>query len=238
MAKNEFHFKEFVVEQDQSAMKVCTDACLFGALIRTASHDRILDIGTGTGVLSLMLAQRTPASIDAVEIEQEAVEQCRQNFAQSQWSDRLVSYHADIQSFAQNAPACYDLIVSNPPFFQGQLQSQFPYKTTAKHDSYLSHSKLLRAASSLLTSSHSCFWLILPPEEAEQFSTKAIFHGLYQAETIDIIRKPGKPVKRRIMNFMPRQDLIPSHESFYICNKDHQYSQQFCELMKPYYKFL
>ncbi len=185
-----------------------------------------------------MVAQRTAIPVDAVEIDREAFEQCRDNFAKSRWHDRLTSYHADIQSFADNTATRYDLIMSNPPFFQGQFHSQYQDKSVAKHDNQLSHSKLLRAVSQLLSSSHGNFWVILPPDEAEQFSTKAIFHGLYQAETIDIIRKPGKPVKRRVMMFMPRQDVLPNREAFYICNRDNQYSQQFCDLMQPYYKYL
>jgi len=238
MAQDAFHFKQFVVEQEECAMKVCTDACLFGAMIRTADHNRILDIGAGTGVISLMVAQRTATPIDAVEVKEETVEQCRGNFARSNWHERLTSYHADIESFAHDATTRYDLIMSNPPFFRGQLRSQYRDKSIAKHDNHLSHSKLLKAVSQLLTPSHGHFWVILPPDEAEQFSTQAIFHGLYQAEIIDIIRKAGKPAKRRVMEFLPRQDVLPRHESFYICNAENQYSQQFCDLMQPYYNYL
>src|SRR3954469_11797521 len=126
MANNYFSFKQFIIHQDKCAMKVCTDACLFGAYVAdrfqiTNSKFHVLDIGAGTGLLSLMLAQKnSTVQIDAVEIDKAASEQAKENFKHSLWRDRLHIHHQPIQEFGMNT---YNLIISNPPFYENDLKS-------------------------------------------------------------------------------------------------------------------
>ena len=119
MSNNYFQFKQFTIHQDKCAMKVCTDACLFGAFVANEIQDKtinhILDIGAGTGLLSLMLAQKSNAAIDAVEIDKSTYEQAEENISQSSWKEKITVYNSGIADFYSNYK--YDLIISNPPFF-------------------------------------------------------------------------------------------------------------------------
>ncbi|MET4758482.1 tRNA1(Val) (adenine(37)-N6)-methyltransferase [Endozoicomonas sp. NE40] len=144
-----FQFKQFRVDQDQCAMKVTMDACLFGALVDVEESQRILDIGTGTGLLSLMAAQRSSAHIDAVELDDDAARQARQNVAQSPWSDRITVTQSAIQQFF-GAPDGYDTIICNPPFFENSLKAANDKRTMARHTESLSFSDLVQATSRLL----------------------------------------------------------------------------------------
>src|SRR5437868_5022622 len=139
MPNNYFQFKQFIIQQDNCAMKVCTDACLFGAYIanelQSIPVNTILDIGAGTGLLSLMLAQKTTAVIDAVEIDNAAFEQAKENIAASPWKEKINTYHADISTFKTGKR--YEHIISNPPFFEDDLRSNDEKKNFAKHDSSL-----------------------------------------------------------------------------------------------------
>ncbi|HUS02889.1 MAG TPA: methyltransferase, partial [Chitinophagaceae bacterium] len=138
MANDYFQFKEFIIQQDKCSMKVCTDACLLGSLLPVTSKNaepinRVLDIGTGTGLLSLMYAQRNiHAVIDAVEIEEDSFKQANENFIRSKWNDRIKIFYTDIRKFAPAKK--YDLIITNPPFYENELLSTEKNKNIAKHD--------------------------------------------------------------------------------------------------------
>src|SRR5690606_28939842 len=131
--------------------KVCTEACVFGALAKFDKPARILDIGAGTGLLSLMLAQKFNCPIDAVEIEQQAFLQTQINFKSSIWTERLRIFHASIQDFQSEAPEKYDLIITNPPFFTDHLQTRNPAKNLAIHNNSLSQEDLLESIAALLS---------------------------------------------------------------------------------------
>src|SRR5688572_17826532 len=141
MSNNFFQFKQFIVYQDRCSMKVCTDACIFGAyaaniISNSASQIlKCLDIGTGTGLLSLMIAQKTRAIIDAIEIEEDAFIQAKENFSNSPWRQRLRAVHTDAKHLSTWVK--YDFIVSNPPFYQNDLVSPLKTKNVAKHDTSL-----------------------------------------------------------------------------------------------------
>ncbi|HAA17064.1 MAG TPA: methyltransferase [Cytophagales bacterium] len=170
-----FQFKQFTVHQGQCAMKVTTDACVFGALAEAIAPQRILDIGTGTGLLSLMLAQRYHAPIDAVELDEAAAQQASQNFRLSPWSSNLHLHQGAIQEFTPSTS--YDLIVTNPPFFGNQLPSQNPEKRNAWHQTTLGSRELAEAISRLL-SKEGKGWVLLPPKEASTFQSHAQAVGL------------------------------------------------------------
>jgi tRNA1Val (adenine37-N6)-methyltransferase len=160
MSNNYFQFKQFKIEQENCAMKVCTDSCLFGAWLQpTENVTSILDIGTGTGLLSLMLAQKSTAQIHAIEIDKNAYLQANENFDNSVWKDRLHVHLGDIKSF--NFPNTFDFIITNPPFFKNEVESEMHTEKIAKHSLHLNLTELLSAIHRLLSDSGK-FAILLP----------------------------------------------------------------------------
>ena len=170
-----FQFKQFTVQQDRCAMKVCTDACVFGAWAGTLGAKRILDIGTGTGLLSLMAAQRNQtAQIDAVEIDPEAAEQARENVAGSPFAGRIQIHQTPIQDF--DPLHRYDTILINPPFFQSDLRSPDARINQAHHAESLTFSELLTAVARLMGGGGT-WHVLLPPEESTSLTKMAHAQG-------------------------------------------------------------
>ena len=153
-----FHFQQFSVIQRQSAMKVCTDAVLFGAMAPVNRGDRVLDIGTGTGVLSLMAAQLGAAQVTAVELTQQGYEEAHINFNNSPWADHLEAVHQDIQGFAMTARRQYDLIICNPPFFENHSKTTNSLRKVARHNDLLPFADLIESRRSVIIQSR----IILP----------------------------------------------------------------------------
>jgi len=179
-----FHFQQFSVIQKQSAMKVCTDAVLFGAMAPVNRGDRVLDIGAGTGVLSLMAAQLGAAQVTAVELTQQGYEEANLNFINSPWADRLEAVHLDIQNFAGTAGRQYDLIVCNPPFFENHGKTTNSLRKIARHNDQLPFADLIKSADQLL-SSQGLFYLLLPVHAVEKFAAAASvagFHLIHQTD--------------------------------------------------------
>src|SRR5688572_25214742 len=183
MANSWFQFKHFTVQQDKCAMKVTTDACLFGAWVaadlsssfekdtRTSFADRrLLDIGAGTGLLSLMIAQQTTMRIDAIELDDVTYEQSVENCMASPWSQQIKLLHADARQFA--APHLYDVIVSNPPFYEQELKSVEAKRNVAHHSEELSLDEVLSSIKNNLQPD-GCFYLLLPFKRAPQ--VRALF---------------------------------------------------------------
>ncbi|MEP7128610.1 MAG: methyltransferase, partial [Chitinophagales bacterium] len=137
MSNTYFQFKQFRIDQDQSAMKVATDACILGAATPAPADGAILDIGTGTGLLSLMIAQKCSGRIDAVELDEGSFHQATSNVQNSLWKDRINVIHSDVRTFHPNKK--YDLIICNPPFFENHFKSPFLQKNKAKHAVQLSY---------------------------------------------------------------------------------------------------
>lgn len=174
-----FRFKQFSVDQNHCAMKINTDGVLLGATASAENPKTILDIGTGTGVIALMLAQRFPkAQIDAVEIDLSSAETAEQNFNNSPFSDHLTLHPIAIEGFwLQKQHQPYDLIVSNPPFYLDSLTSPKENKTLSKHTSADFFEKLLEVIPNFLSLT-GCFWLILPPKTAnivKELAAKRLF---------------------------------------------------------------
>jgi len=173
-----FKFQQFSVLQQHSGMKICTDAVLFGAMAPVKQGDRVLDIGTGTGVLALIAAQLGAAAVTAVELTQEAFQEAGINFNNSPWSVRLEAVHQDIQSFAKTAAQQYDLIISNPPFFENHHKTADALRNIARHTDQLPFADLIGIAKSLL-SPQGLFYLLLPKHAAEKFCALALAAGFH-----------------------------------------------------------
>jgi tRNA1Val (adenine37-N6)-methyltransferase len=179
-----FRFQQFSVIQRQSAMKVCTDAVLFGAMAPVNRGDRVLDIGAGTGVLSLMVAQLGAAQVTAVELTQQGCEEAQLNFNNSPWADRLEAVHQDIQGFAGTAGCQYDLIVCNPPFFENHSKTTNPLRKVARHNDFVPFTDLIKSADKLL-SSQGLFYLLLPVHAVAKFAKAALVAGFYLIHQTD-----------------------------------------------------
>ena len=182
-----FHFKQFSVDQSGCAMKINTDGVLLGALAQAKNPQHILDIGTGTGVISLMLAQRfTDAQIDAVEIDATAAETAGNNFKNSPFPDRLTAYSVSFENYFEDHPEKkYDLIISNPPFHINSLESPMAKKTLAKHADGDFFEVLIKYVAAHLTENGLC-WLVLPLETSALVKTLADQHLLYLQKIISI----------------------------------------------------
>ncbi len=182
-------------------MKVGTDGVLLGAWSDATGAANILDIGTGTGLIAIMLAQRaSSATIHAVEIDEEACAQAAENINASPWADRLHAFHSSIQDFAKQINQKYDLIVSNPPFFSGGTFSHSQDKNSVRHTIKLPHGDLLMAVRSLLTP-HGKFCMILPQMEGLRFREMANNYGIYCTKLVEVVPKLGKPVERLLLQF-------------------------------------
>lgn len=197
-----FRFKQFCIEDNVSSMKVGTDAVLLGSVaeapkeISEPDEMRILDIGTGCGVVALMLAQRYgKARIDAIDIDEASTRQASENFKQSPWSDRLIAIHGDIRNYESEWR--YDLIVANPPYFTKSLHGPSERRNRARHDDNLTTDELTQAATRLLDGNGS-FWVILPPDATERLVQAAAQASLYCHRRIDLSDAADGQVKRSL----------------------------------------
>ncbi|TAN71271.1 MAG: methyltransferase domain-containing protein [Methylobacter sp.] len=179
-----FHFQQFSVLQKHSGMKICTDAVLFGAMAPVKQGDQVLDIGAGTGVLSLMAVQLGAAKVTAVELTQQAYQEADINFNNSRWAERLEIVHQDIQSFALTIERQYDLIISNPPFFENHSKTINTLRNTARHTDQLPFADLIGIAGRLL-SPQGLFYLLIPAHAVEKFSAQASAAGFYLTKRTD-----------------------------------------------------
>ncbi|MFB6318182.1 tRNA1(Val) (adenine(37)-N6)-methyltransferase [Saccharicrinis sp. FJH54] len=228
-----FRFKQFEIDQEGAAQKVGTDSVLLGAWVNHSLCKTILDIGCGTGVLALMMAQRFPhAMIDAVEIDDAACRCAVKNVENSMFKYRITVWHQKIQTFS--TPVQYDLIISNPPFFSSGLQSPAHQRSAARHTDHLTHDELLHSAERLLKDSGS-FALILPEQEANGIGLKAIRFGLFRTRTCHVHPLPGKEPNRVMITFQKDAADKLSVEHIVVRNADRTYSEAYKILTKDFY---
>jgi len=235
MANNYFQFKQFTIYQEKCAMKVCTDACLFGALLPKIANGNTLDIGTGTGLLSLMLAQKSPnIKIDAVEIDKDAYEQALINFAESNWNDRLSIFHNDICSYKSSYQ--YDFIFSNPPFYENDLKSNDDKRNLAMHTAGLKYEDLLSNVKRLLDLNGS-FAVLLPSSAEIKFIDKAAKFGLFATEITRFKQSTKHSFFRSVILFLreEKQTLI---KEISIKDEQNNYTDNFKDLLRNYYLFM
>lgn len=235
MPQHKFHFKEFSVSQENCAMKVGTDGVLLGAWTRIPDHaDSMLDIGTGTGLIALQLAQRSDCPvIDALEIEDMAFEQAVENFESSPWSDRLFCYHASLEEFRREIEETYDLIVSNPPFFDIHESPMDPRRKMARQREQMSYASLLEATGQLLSTQGSCAYIIPRVYEGE-FVELAGQNGLYPARITRVRGNQSSPLKRSLLQFT-RTAQTPEENELVIESERHAYTRGYVDLVKDFY---
>lgn len=233
MGNSWFQFQQFRVAQDRCAMKISTDAVLLGSLVQSEGPKRILDIGTGTGVISLMLAQRFPkATITALELDSEAASQARENCELSPFSDRLTVLQGRFQDFSVEER--FDLLVSNPPFFPDHLPASDPKRQQALHTDSLSFAELLRKASQILTPSGS-FWVILPPRQMQDFIQYGAAHGLFPRTRVGIRDTAAKPVHREVVSFTFSEAIASTPpEEILLKNEGGSYSARYQQLISGF----
>jgi len=216
MANNFFRFKQFTVYQNDRVLKVSTDSVLLGAWLPAGDYKKILDVGTGTGLLALMMAQRFPKSeIDAVEIDPESAAIAGKNFSLSSFQNRIKLFVTSIQEFSEKqSNNGYHLIISNPPYFENQKPAASEKKNIQKHNKYLSSGELA-AIVKLLLEEEGVFALILPPKEGEQFIATARFHGLYCIQMTEVfVRSKQTQPKRRLLLFSKNQKPLITSKLF------------------------
>lgn len=200
MGTADFRFKQFTVRHDRCGMKTGTDGVLLGAWTSCPQHGRALDVGTGSGLIAMMLAQRCQAHIVAVEIDRESFEQAAENVAACRWSNRIDVYHVDFQSFVSRDAGFFDLVVCNPPFFQNSLKSSGNGRTMARHNDSLPFEELIEGVSRLLTP-RGRFSVVLPAEAERDFRELAVYHNLFPARITHLRTRPHKPPKRVLIEF-------------------------------------
>lgn len=236
MANSYFRFKEFTVEQDKCAMKVCTDACLFGAWIAEKKYTgRILDIGAGTGLLSLMLAQQSAAYIDAVEIDGQAYEQAKENLENSPWRERLSVFNVPIQDYSAGK---YDLIISNPPFFENDLKSADTKRNLALHSGALTLGELLLSVKKMLNDTGK-FAVLLPFHRSTELETLALQNDLFPKEKVLVKQTPKHPYFRVMYLYSSLVSASEPHLTEITIKDDtNNYTESFKYFLKNYYLFI
>ena len=231
-----FSFKQFSIQQDRCSMKIGTDGVLLGAWTPIENNPfSILDIGAGTGVIALMLAQRSNAEqIDALEIDEEAYEQSVDNFENSPWSDRLFCFHAGLDEFVEEPEDEYDLIVSNPPFYTDDYKSDNEQRDLARFADAMPFEDLIEAAD-LLLSENGIFAVIIPYKEEQNFLALAKDYELYPLKITRVKGTPTTEIKRSLLAFSRNENASIAIDELIIETSRHQYTTEYIELTKDFY---
>lgn len=233
---SKFTFKQFSVQQDKTAMKVGTDGVLLAAWT-PVNHNpfSVLDIGAGTGIIALMLAQRTHAEqIDALEIDEEAYEQAVENFENSPWGDRLFCFHAGLDEFIEEPEDEYDLIVSNPPFYSENYKTENEQRDLARFQDAMPFEELIEAAD-LMLSENGIFAVIIPFKEEKNFIALAKEAELYPVKITRVKGTPTSDIKRSLLAFSRNEILNIAIDELIIETDRHVYTPEYIELTKDFY---
>jgi tRNA1Val (adenine37-N6)-methyltransferase len=236
MANTYFQFKQFTIHQELCAMKVTTDACILGAWFaaKVPAYSYILDIGSGTGLLMMMLAQQTQAEIHGIEIDLSAFKQLKENVQQSTWKDRLKVFIGDVRTYT--LPHKYNFIISNPPFFENDLVSETDGEQLAKHSKMLKLDELVEVIDNNLESGGN-FGILLPWQRWAYFNELATARGFHLVENLAVKQTPQHNYFRAILHYSRhKENFTPQFEL--VIKEDNQYTADFVELMKGYYLHL
>ncbi len=232
MANNYFSFKQFTIYQDKSAFKVGTDGVLLGAYSDLSGITNILDIGAGTGLISLMLAQRCNASITSIEPDNDSYIQCVENVSNADWNNRIKVVHSSLQDFNPNNEK-FDLIVTNPPYFCDSLKSPDPRKSSARHNDSLLSDEILEGVERLLND-NGRLQLIMPYAEGNIFIADASKHGLYCNNILKIKPLPESEIRRLILTFSKTRKT-PLEKFLTIEHGRHRFTEEYISLTKDFY---
>jgi len=240
MNRKPFHFKQFSIHHDRCAMKIGTDGVLLGAWTPLHDAKHILDVGTGTGVIAIMLAQRSlvNVAIDAIEIDQAAYDQAVENINDCKWKDQITVVYSSLQDYNKLQTKKYDLIVSNPPFF---LQGSKPLgenRKQARHTDTLSHDDVIRCSKTLLKETGSLS-IILPFDEGNNFVVTAEKLGLFCQHYVAVKPKIGKPVERLLLSFSKSRAVEMIKEKLTIqYEQRNDYTPEYIALTKEFYTIM
>ena len=231
-----FNFKQFSVQQDKCAMKIGTDSVILGAWCPIDNNPfSVLDIGAGTGVLSLMLAQRSHAEqIDALEIDEDAYEQCVENFEASPWSDRLFCFHAGLDEFIEEPEDEYDIIISNPPFYSEDYKTDNSQRDLARFQDAMPFEELVEAAD-LLLSENGIFAVIIPYKEEERFIDLCTEVELFPVKVTRVKGSHTTPIVRSLLAFKRFELSILTADELVIEINRHEYTDDYINLTKDFY---
>ncbi|PDO82432.1 tRNA(1)(Val) (adenine(37)-N(6))-methyltransferase TrmN [Kosakonia sacchari] len=238
LRRDGFTFKEFFVAHDRCAMKVGTDGVMLGAWAPVSKARHVLDIGSGSGLLALMLAQRTSpeVTIDAVELDEQAAGQAQENVQASPWAERITVYQADICQWSTENTARYDLIVSNPPYFDEGVQCATPERDKARYTTTLDHQSLLEIGATLITE-EGFFCVVLPIEISEAFVSKAQTLGWHLRLRTDVTETESRLPHRVLLAFSPRDGEMFA-DRLVIRGPDQRYSESYTALTQAFYLFM
>ena len=233
MANSYFTFKEFTIFQDRSSFKVGTDGVLLGAVADVAGRKKILDIGTGTGLIAIMLAQRSKADILAIEPDRDSFLQASHNISLCKWSKRIKIEQADLQDFNTDERK-FDLIVTNPPFFNDSLRNPDPRKSAARHDVELTRAEILDGVLRLLDR-EGLFQLIMPYVEGNIFIAEASQYGFYCNSILKIRPLPTSDIRRMILSFSRTRHKLSEKFLTIERGKRHEFTEEYVNLTKDFY---
>ncbi|MDR3705582.1 MAG: methyltransferase [Paludibacteraceae bacterium] len=229
-----FQFKQFSVYQDKCAMKVGTDGVLLGAWVDCKNAIQILDVGTGTGLIAMMLAQRSFARIHAVEVDTTAARQAEENIRESPWKNRIAVFPIPFQNIESTGKQQYDLIVSNPPYFQNSLKPPHEGRGIARHTDTLPFSDLINGSKRILNPNGKLA-VILPVTEGEQFIIMSEKADLFCQQKTIVIPRPGAEPKRLLISFGLKAVPCTTSELLIETGTRHTYSEEYIELTKDFY---
>ncbi|MBR3859040.1 MAG: methyltransferase [Bacteroidaceae bacterium] len=236
MLKPAFTFKQFAISQERCAMKVGTDGVLLGAWARVEHCRRILDMGTGTGLVALMAAQRSQADIVAIDLDADAVAQAAENVAASPWESRIQVVQADARQVESGKTfhfQLFDAILCNPPFFENSLKSPDVARTMARHTDTLSFDELARSAARLL-SPEGELSVVIPYDRAHDMTVSAACCGLFATrQTVIVPVEGGKP--KRILMAFSREGAAHTVETLCIHDAQRQYTPEYVRLVEAFY---
>lgn len=235
MPNDFFEFKKFRIKHDKCAMRVNTDAVLLGAWVATDKCRTILDIGTGSGVIALMLAQKSEARITAIDIDKASAEQAAENVSQSPYSDRVQVKHCSLQDFVKTNDQQFSLVVTNPPYFLDSFKNSSDARAIARHADALSFDDLIAGVKKVLHD-RGKFCVILPKNEAQTFREKADAAGLYLSKLLRVRTTQEKnSEKRHLMQFEFRESEFSESTLIIEADSQHQYTPEYRALTRDFY---
>lgn len=229
-----FHFKKFTIYHDKCAMKVGTDGVLLGAWANIKNASEILDVGTGTGLIAIMLAQRSVANIDAVEVNKNAFNQACENIQRCPWSERIHLIKSSFQDYSKRCEKAYDLIVSNPPYFKNQYRPSDKSRAVARHDDSLSLMDLVSHADMILKP-EGIISVVIPAESINHYKEFLYQKKLFVQRALYVMPSPGKPAKRVLVEAGRKKTTITEDFLAIESGRRHHFTQQYIDLTRDFY---